>query len=150
MDYSVVIPLFNERDSVVPLHVELTRAMAATGRAYELLFVDDGSTDDSLDVLRQIKSQDQNVRVIRLARNSGQTAALACGFANAKGDVVIAMDADGQNDPADIPPTRHVSIRSTAGNMDETEHPENRSMRLRARRPALPEVKVTASGETVR
>lgn len=103
MDYSVVIPLFNERDSVAPLHVELTRAMQAAGRAYELLFIDDGSTDGSLEVLRQIKSQDQNVRVIRLARNSGQTAALACGFANAKGDVVIAMDADGQNDPADIP-----------------------------------------------
>lgn len=103
MDYSVVIPLFNERDSLAPLHVELARAMQATGRAYELLFVDDGSTDGSLDVLRQIKSLDRNVRVIRLARNSGQTAALACGFANAKGDVVIAMDADGQNDPADIP-----------------------------------------------
>src|SRR5258708_17122452 len=103
MDYSVVIPLFNERDSVTPLHLELARVMEATGRAYELLFVDDGSTDDSFAVLRQIKSNDHNVRVIRLARNSGQTAALACGFANAKGEVVIAMDADGQNDPADIP-----------------------------------------------
>ena len=103
MDYSVVIPLFNERDSVAPLHAELTRAMQATGRAYELLFVDDGSSDGSLEVLRQIKAQDRSVRVIRLARNSGQTAALACGFANATGEVVIAMDADGQNDPADIP-----------------------------------------------
>src|SRR5258708_29435506 len=63
MDYSVVIPLFNERDSVTPLHAELTRAMEATGRAYELLFVDDGSTDDSFAVLRQIKSGDRNVRV---------------------------------------------------------------------------------------
>jgi glycosyltransferase involved in cell wall biosynthesis len=103
MDYSVVIPLFNERDSVGPLHVELTRVMQAAGRAYEVIFVDDGSTDDSLEVLRQIKSQDPNVRVIRLGRNSGQTAALACGFAKATGDVIIAMDADGQNDPADIP-----------------------------------------------
>jgi len=103
MDYSVVIPLFNERDSVGPLHVELTRVMQAAGRAYEVIFVDDGSTDDSLEVLRQIKSQDPNVRVIRLGRNSGQTAALACGFAKAAGDVIIAMDADGQNDPADIP-----------------------------------------------
>jgi glycosyltransferase involved in cell wall biosynthesis len=103
MDYSVVIPLFNERDSVGPLHVELTRVMRAAGRAYEVIFVDDGSTDDSLEVLRQIKSQDPNVRVIRLGRNSGQTAALACGFAKATGDVIIAMDADGQNDPADIP-----------------------------------------------
>ena len=103
MDYSVVIPLFNERDSVGPLHVELTRVMQAAGRAYEVIFVDDGSTDDSLEVLRQIKSQDPNVRVIRLGRNSGQTAALACGFAKAAGDVIIAMDGDGQNDPADIP-----------------------------------------------
>jgi glycosyltransferase involved in cell wall biosynthesis len=103
MDYSVVIPLFNERDSVGPLHVELTRVMQAAGRAYEVIFVDDGSTDDSLEVLRQIKSNDPNVRVIRLGRNSGQTAALACGFAKATGDVIIAMDADGQNDPADIP-----------------------------------------------
>ena len=103
MDYSVVIPLFNERDSVGPLHVELTRVMQAAGRAYEVIFVDDGSTDDSIEVLRQIKSQDPNVRVIRLGRNSGQTAALACGFAKATGDVIIAMDADGQNDPADIP-----------------------------------------------
>jgi glycosyltransferase involved in cell wall biosynthesis len=103
MDYSVVIPLFNERDSVGPLHVELTRVMQAAGRAYEVIFVDDGSTDDSLEVLREIKSQDPNVRVIRLGRNSGQTAALACGFAKATGDVIIAMDADGQNDPADIP-----------------------------------------------
>jgi glycosyltransferase involved in cell wall biosynthesis len=103
MDYSVVIPLFNERDSVRPLHVELTRVMQAAGRPYEVIFVDDGSTDDSLEVLRQIKSQDPNIRVIRLGRNSGQTAALACGFAKATGDVIIAMDADGQNDPADIP-----------------------------------------------
>jgi len=103
MDYSVVIPLFNERDSLGPLHAELARVMQAAGREYEVIFVDDGSTDGSIEVLREIKSQDPNVRVIRLARNSGQTAALACGFAKARGDVIIAMDADGQNDPADIP-----------------------------------------------
>jgi glycosyltransferase involved in cell wall biosynthesis len=103
MDYSVVIPLFNERDSLGPLHVELARVMQAAGREYEVIFVDDGSTDGSIEVLREIKSNDRNIRVIRLARNSGQTAALACGFAKATGDVIIAMDADGQNDPADIP-----------------------------------------------
>src|SRR5260221_560857 len=96
MDYSVVIPLYNERDSLAPLHVELTRVMQSLGRAYELIFVDDGSVDGSLDALRQIKSTDNNVRVIALARNSGQTAALACGFSHANGDVVIAMDADGE------------------------------------------------------
>ena len=103
MDYSVVIPLYNERDNLAPLHAELSRVMQALGRAYELVFVDDGSIDGSIEVLRQIKSADKNVRVISLARNSGQTAALACGFTHATGDVIIAMDGDGQNDPADIP-----------------------------------------------
>jgi len=77
--------------------------MQSLGRGYELIFVDDGSVDGSLEALRQIKSADSNVRVIALARNSGQTAALACGFSHANGDVIIAMDGDGQNDPADIP-----------------------------------------------
>jgi glycosyltransferase involved in cell wall biosynthesis len=103
MDYSVVIPLYNERDNLAPLHAELGRAMQSLGRAYELIFVDDGSSDGSVEVLRQLKSADPNVRVILLARNSGQTAALMCGFAHATGAVIVAMDADGQNDPADIP-----------------------------------------------
>jgi glycosyltransferase involved in cell wall biosynthesis len=103
MDYSIVIPLYNERDNLAPLHAELTRVMQSLGRTYELIFIDDGSTDGSLDALRPIKSADRNVRVIALARNSGQTAALACGFSHASGDVIVAMDADGQNDPADIP-----------------------------------------------
>ena len=103
MDYSVVIPLYNERDSLAPLHAELSRVMQSLGRAYELIFVDDGSVDGSLEVLRQLKAADPAMRVIALARNSGQTAALACGFSRAAGDVIIAMDADGQNDPADIP-----------------------------------------------
>jgi glycosyltransferase involved in cell wall biosynthesis len=103
MDYSVVIPLYNERDNLAPLHAELTQVMQQTGSSYELLFVDDGSADGSFEVLREIKRDDPHVRVIRLARNSGQTAGLACGFSNARGDVILAMDADGQNDPADIP-----------------------------------------------
>ena len=103
MDYSVVIPLYNERDNLAPLHAELSSVMQSVGRAYEIIFVDDGSTDGSLDELREIKSADPNVRVIALARNSGQTAALACGFSHASGDVIIAMDADMQNDPGDIP-----------------------------------------------
>ena len=103
MDYSVVIPLYNERDNLDPLHAELSSEMQSLGRAYELIFVDDGSIDGSAEVLRQIKSADGNVRVFILARNSGQTAALTCGFAHATGDVIVAMDGDGQNDPADIP-----------------------------------------------
>jgi glycosyltransferase involved in cell wall biosynthesis len=103
MDYSVVIPLYNERDNLHPLHAELSSEMQSLGRAYELIFVDDGSIDGSAEVLRRIKSADGNVRVFILARNSGQTAALTCGFAHATGDVIVAMDGDGQNDPADIP-----------------------------------------------
>jgi glycosyltransferase involved in cell wall biosynthesis len=103
MDVSVVIPLFNERDNLVPLHGELDRVMQGLKRSYELIFVDDGSTDGGLQVLRDIKARDPHVRVVRLARNSGQTAALACGLHNAKGAIIVAIDSDGENDPADIP-----------------------------------------------
>jgi glycosyltransferase involved in cell wall biosynthesis len=103
MDLSIVIPLFNERDNLAPLHVELDRVLAGTGRSYEMIFVDDGSTDGSEAVLHEIKACDAHARVIRLARNSGQTAALACGFQHTKGVAIVAIDADGENDPADIP-----------------------------------------------
>ncbi len=103
MDISIVVPLFNERDNLVPLHDELVKVMGMVGRPYEILFVDDGSSDGSAEVLRKIKASDPGVRVLRLARNSGQTAALQCGFSNARGEVVIAIDADGENDPGDIP-----------------------------------------------
>ena len=103
MDLSIVVPLYNERDSLAPLHDELARVLGDAGDSYEMLFVDDGSTDGSADVLRKIKAGDAHVRVFRLARNSGQTAALACGLRQAAGDVVIAIDGDGENDPADIP-----------------------------------------------
>jgi glycosyltransferase involved in cell wall biosynthesis len=103
MDLSIVIPLFNERDNLAPLHAELESVLGATGRSYEMLFIDDGSIDGSDAVLREIKARDPRVRVIRLARNSGQTAALACGLQHARGGVIVALDADGENDPADIP-----------------------------------------------
>jgi glycosyltransferase involved in cell wall biosynthesis len=103
MDVSVVIPLFNERDNLEPLHRELNRVMGRLERSYELIFVDDGSTDGGVQVLHEIKACDPHVRVIRLARNSGQTAALACGLHNAKGAVIVAIDGDGENDPEDIP-----------------------------------------------
>jgi glycosyltransferase involved in cell wall biosynthesis len=103
MDLSIVIPLFNERDNLSPLHAELERVLSATDYSYEILFVDDGSIDGSEGVLREIKTRDAHVRVIRLARNSGQTAALACGLQHAQGEVIVALDGDGENDPADIP-----------------------------------------------
>ena len=103
MELSIVIPLYNERDNLAPLHEELVRVLGATAASYEMLFIDDGRTDGSVDVLRTIKAGDAHVRVFRLARNSGQTAALVCGLHQATGDVVVAIDGDGENDPADIP-----------------------------------------------
>jgi glycosyltransferase involved in cell wall biosynthesis len=103
MDLSIVVPLFNERDNLGPLHDELARVLPGVAASWEMLFVDDGSTDGSAEVLRALKTADAHVRVIRLARNSGQTAALACGLHNAAGEVVVALDGDGENDPADIP-----------------------------------------------
>ncbi len=104
MDLSVVIPLYNERGSLAALHQELTAVLGSLGVSYELLFVDDGSDDGGDEILRGLKGVDAaHVRVIRLARNSGQTAALACGLKHATGEIVAAIDADGENDPADIP-----------------------------------------------
>ncbi|HXR35116.1 MAG TPA: glycosyltransferase family 2 protein [Candidatus Binataceae bacterium] len=103
MDLSVVIPVFNEQDSLLPLHEELDRTLRPLGLSYEMVFIDDGSTDASAAVLRQLCAADPSCRALRLARNTGQTAALACGLHNARGAVVVAIDGDGENDPADIP-----------------------------------------------
>jgi glycosyltransferase involved in cell wall biosynthesis len=103
MDLSIVVPLHNERDSLAPLHEELSRTLEGLGGSAEIIFVDDGSDDGSIEALRKIRAADSRVRVIRLARKTGQTAALACGLHSSSGDVVVALDADGENDPADIP-----------------------------------------------
>ncbi len=103
MDLSIVVPVFNEQDNLRPLHERLDRALKALGLSYEIIFVDDGSTDATAAVLRQLRGEDPACRVLRLALNSGQTAALACGLHNARGAVVVAIDGDGENDPMDIP-----------------------------------------------
>lgn len=103
LDLSVVIPVYDERDSLAPLLQEVHLALDGPGLDYEVLFVDDGSTDGSDRVLRALRSADPRVRVVSLARNSGQSAALDAGFRRARGDVVVTLDADLQNDPADIP-----------------------------------------------
>jgi len=103
IDLSVVIPVFNEAENLEDLHRELAAAAAGTGRAVEFIFVDDGSRDDSFAVLKRLQAGDRRVKVIRLRRNFGQTAALAAGFDHARGDVIVTLDADLQNDPADIP-----------------------------------------------
>jgi glycosyltransferase involved in cell wall biosynthesis len=103
LDLSIVVPVYNEEDNLVSLHGEVTAALAGTDISYELLLVDDGSTDGSFQVLREIAAMDGRVKVIRFRRNFGQTAAMAAGFDAASGRVVIPMDGDLQNDPADIP-----------------------------------------------
>src|SRR5262245_31495047 len=100
---SVVIPVYNELENVGELHRELTRSLESIGRSYEILMVDDGSTDGTLDRLLEIEAGDPRVRVLRLRRNFGQTAAFSAGFDHARGEVVVTSDGDLQNDPADIP-----------------------------------------------
>ena len=101
-DISVFLPVFNEEPNLRPLHAKMTEALAALGRTAEIIYVDDGSSDASLEVLREIAAQDARVRVIALRRNYGQTAAMSAGIDAARGRVLIPMDADLQNDPADI------------------------------------------------
>jgi glycosyltransferase involved in cell wall biosynthesis len=102
-EISVVIPLYNEQDSVEPLYDELSSVLDSTGRAYEVIIVDDGSRDASFERLRAIHERDPRWKIISFRRNYGQTAGLSAGFAEARGELVITLDADLQNDPRDIP-----------------------------------------------
>src|SRR5688572_9109363 len=106
VDLSLLILIYNEADNVRPLYDEILAALEphadAIGR-WELVYVDDGSTDASPEILKALKAADPRVRVIRLAKNAGQSAAFAAGFGTVRGDVVVMLDGDGQNDPADIP-----------------------------------------------
>lgn len=99
---SVVVPIYNERDNVAPLHEALSYALQQLGRPYEIVLVDDGSKDGTRDVLRQLAAGDPNLRLVLFRRNYGQTAAMAAGFRAARGRTVVSMDGDLQNDPADI------------------------------------------------
>jgi glycosyltransferase involved in cell wall biosynthesis len=100
---SIVIPIHNEEHSLLPLYDRLTGVLEILQRPYEILFVDDASTDRSFELLANLVETDGHLKVIRLRRNFGQTAALSAGFHEAKGDVVIAMDGDLQHAPEDIP-----------------------------------------------
>jgi glycosyltransferase involved in cell wall biosynthesis len=102
-ELSVVIPVRNEAPALKELHRELTQTLSAGDRPYEIIVVDDGSTDESFDLLARLQATDPRLRVIRFRRNFGQTAAFAAGFDNARGRVIITMDGDLQNDPRDIP-----------------------------------------------
>jgi glycosyltransferase involved in cell wall biosynthesis len=99
---SLFLPVLNEEDNLRPMHAKISEALNSLGKTAEVIYVDDGSTDTSLEVLREIAAGDSRVRVIALRRNYGQTAAMSAGIDAAKGEILIPMDADLQNDPADI------------------------------------------------
>ncbi|MBB3122578.1 glycosyltransferase involved in cell wall biosynthesis [Mesoflavibacter sabulilitoris] len=103
MDISVVIPLLNEQESLTELHHWISSVMKSNGFSYEILFIDDGSTDQSWQTICSLKEQDKNVKGIRFLKNFGKSQALHAGFAQAKGDVIITMDADLQDNPEEIP-----------------------------------------------
>lgn len=103
MDISVLVPLYNEAESLPALHEWIVRVMKKHNFSYEVVFVNDGSTDDSWSVIRSLQTKDSNVRGICFRRNYGKSAALHCGFQTVQGDVVITMDADLQDSPDEIP-----------------------------------------------
>ena len=102
-DISIVIPLRDEEGNVEPLVQELTDVMRSVGRPYEVILIDDGSEDATFTTLRRLQAADPQLRVIQFERNFGQTAAFAAGFAHARGELIVTLDGDLQNDPADIP-----------------------------------------------
>ena len=101
MELSLVVPAYNERENLAPLLAEIAAALA--GRSYEVIVVDDGSTDGTLAELKSLRQRYPQLHVIAFERNAGQTAAFAAGFRAARAPVVVTLDADLQNDPADIP-----------------------------------------------
>lgn len=102
-DISVVIPVRNEAPNVPDLYAELTGTLEAFGRSYEIIIIDDGSTDETFRLLAELQARDSRLRIIRFRRNFGQTAAFSAGFAHARGRLIVTSDGDLQNDPRDIP-----------------------------------------------
>jgi glycosyltransferase involved in cell wall biosynthesis len=103
MELSIIIPVYNEEENVEPLIQEINGAVKPLGKQYEIVVVDDGSRDDTFPVLARLHQNEPHLRVVRLKRNFGQTAAMAAGLAEARGEVIVTMDGDAQNDPGDIP-----------------------------------------------
>jgi glycosyltransferase involved in cell wall biosynthesis len=102
-DISVIVPFYNERENLAQLHKELVAALEPLGKVFEIIIVDDGSVDGSNKLLEQLACNDSRVKVVQFTRNFGQTAAMSAGFDFASGRIYVAIDADNQNDPADIP-----------------------------------------------
>lgn len=103
IELSVVIPVYNEADNIKPLYKELKRTLDSLNKIYEIIYTDDGSNDSTTDILGELSAADDNLKVVVLRRNFGQTAALDAGIKNSTGNTIVTMDADLQNDPADIP-----------------------------------------------
>src|SRR6478609_5896147 len=101
-ELSLFLPVLDEEENLRPMHAKIAAALDALGKTAEVIYVDDGSTDRSLQILKEIAAEDPRVRVISLRRNYGQTAAMAAGIDHARGEILIPMDADLQNDPMDI------------------------------------------------
>lgn len=101
-EISLFLPVLDEQENLRPMHAKIREALKSLGKTAEVIYVDDGSTDKSLEILREIAAEDERVRVISLRRNYGQTAAMSAGIDAAKGEILIPMDADLQNDPNDI------------------------------------------------
>ena len=110
MDVSIVVPLLNECESLPELHSRIAATMASEGLSYEIVFVDDGSTDGSWDCILSLAKEDPCVHGIRFRRNYGKSAALYCGFEKASGDIVVTMDADLQDAPEEIPGMRRMIV----------------------------------------
>ena len=102
-ELSVIVPFFNEEDSIAKLHTAVVDAVAPLGIDFEMVFVDDGSTDRTVEIATEIARSDPRVRLVKFRRNYGQTPAMAAGIEYARGKVLLTMDGDLQNDPADIP-----------------------------------------------
>ena len=98
-EYSVVIPIYNEEENIPQLDKEIKEVMKKVSNNYEIIYINDRSTDDSLNILKKLN----NIKIINLNKNYGQSTALDAGFKEARGELVISIDGDGQNDPADIP-----------------------------------------------
>jgi len=103
MDVSIVVPLYNEQESIRILHRAISEAIAPTSLDYEIIFVDDGSCDDTFNIAERLACDDRKLRIIRFRRNYGQTPAMAAGIDHAQGTIIVTMDGDLQNDPQDIP-----------------------------------------------
>ena len=103
IEISVIIPVYNEEENIFPLYSEITEVLQRVGRPYEILFIDDGSTDKTFDKLKEILDSDSCIKIIKLHNNFGQSAAMRAGFDTASGDIIITLDGDLQNDPNDIP-----------------------------------------------